>query len=266
MTASQNQQTHFIYTNPYHFQNENQHCFSSRADPDCYGSGCHGTCRIQLSPHWWKIYKCPTANILAKQTYYVDDSLPNHTLFHPEDLSSFESIPVVVWGNGACSDDPVALHGPFLEELAAHGLLVIASGTPGGSGTTTSEMMTESIDWATQNAGQGDWANIDSSQIAAAGMSCGGLEAYDMNQDDRVTAFGIFNSGILDQAETDETLAAINVPIFFFLGGPTDIAYENVSPAPFSSYFVMNRIVLADCTAGHERLQCCKPWCTDLGG
>lgn len=89
-------------------------------------------------------------------------------------------------------------------------------------------MMTEAIDWAVQNAGQGDWATVDASQIAAAGMSCGGTEAYAMNQDDRVTAFGIFNSGTLDPSQTDATLAAINVPIFFFLGGPGDIAYENV--------------------------------------
>ena len=170
--------------------------------------------------------------IVAKvrlQTYYVDDSLPNHTLFHPEDLSSFDSIPVVVWGNGACSADPVGGHGPFLEELAAWGILVIASGTPGGQGSTSPEMMTEAIDWAVQNAGQGNWANIDGSSIAAAGMSCGGTEAYAQNQDDRVSAFGIFNSGTLDPSQTDQTLGAINVPIFFFLGGPSDIAYENVS-------------------------------------
>lgn len=173
----------------------------------------------------------------------MDDSLPNHTLFHPEDLSSFESIPVVVWGNGACADDPVGGHGPFLEELAAWGHLVIASGVPGGAGGSTSpQMMTEAIDWATQNAGQGNWANIDSSHIAAAGMSCGGTEAYAMNADDRVTAFGIFNSGTLDPGQTDATLAAINVPIFFFLGGPSDIAYENVSPHPSASVSAADRV------------------------
>ena len=165
----------------------------------------------------------------TKQTYYVDESLPGHTLFHPQNLGDFDSIPVVVWGNGACAADPVGGHGPFLEELAAWGILVIASGTPGGQGGTSPEMMTAAIDWAVQNAGQGNWANIDSSNIAAAGMSCGGTEAYAQNQDPRVTAFGIFNSGTLDPGQTDATLGAINVPIFFFLGGPSDIAYENVS-------------------------------------
>ena len=158
----------------------------------------------------------------------MDNSLPGHTLFHPEDLSGFQTIPVVVWGNGACSADPVGGHGPFLEELAAWGILVIASGTPGGQGSTTPDMMREAIDWVVQNAGQGNWANIDASHIAAAGMSCGGTEAYAQNQDERVSAFGIFNSGTLDPSQTDATLDAINVPIFYFLGGPTDIAYGNV--------------------------------------
>ncbi|OJI98025.1 hypothetical protein ASPVEDRAFT_37466 [Aspergillus versicolor CBS 583.65] len=160
-------------------------------------------------------------------TYYVHESLPEHTLFHPENLSDFESLPVLVWGNGACSADPVAGHGPFLEEVASWGILVIALGTPGNGGSTSNEQMTQAIDWASENAGQGEWANIDATKLAAAGMSCGGTQAYAQNQDPRVTAFGIFNSGTLDASQTDATLGAINVPIFFFLGGPTDIAYEN---------------------------------------
>lgn len=170
------------------------------------------------------------------QTYYVHDSLPEHTFFHPQDLSAFESLPVVAWGNGACSADPVGGHGPFLEEIASWGILVIASGTPGGSGSTTDKQMTDAIDWARQNAGQGEWKNVDASRIAVAGMSCGGTEAYAQNQDSRLSAFGIFNSGTLDPSQTDATLGAINVPIFFFLGGPSDIAYENVSAIPSPPY------------------------------
>ncbi|SPO01617.1 uncharacterized protein DNG_04291 [Cephalotrichum gorgonifer] len=171
------------------------------------------------------LIQAATAQVATR--YYVDDSLPNHTIFRPEDLGAFDSIPVVVWGNGACSADPVGGHGPFLEELAAWGILVIASGTPGGQGSTTAQTMKEAIDWAVKNAGQGNWANINGSSIAAAGMSCGGIEAYGQNEDDRISAFGIFNSGTLDASKTDATLAAIKTPIFFFLGGQSDIAYEN---------------------------------------
>lgn len=106
------------------------------------------------------------------QTNYVHESLPENTLIHPLNLSDYESLPVVVWGNGACSADPMGGHGPFLEEIASWGFLVIGLGT--GEGSTSNEQMTAAIDWASENAGQGEWANIDGSRIAAAGMSCGG--------------------------------------------------------------------------------------------
>jgi hypothetical protein len=43
-----------------------------------------------------------------------------------------------------------------------------------------------------------------------------------------VTAIGIFNSGIKNQTQEAITVAdRIVKPIFFFLGGPTDVAYPN---------------------------------------
>jgi dienelactone hydrolase len=91
--------------------------------------------------------------------------------------------------------------------------------------------MRQGVDWAVQNAGRGKWANINASKIAAAGMSCGGVQAYSLNRDSRISAYGIFNSGTLDASQTDATMDPINKPIFFFLGGPSDIAYNNVSPS-----------------------------------
>lgn len=129
----------------------------------------------------------------------------------------------MLWGNGACSADALG-QAPFLTELASHGVLVIASGTPGGGGSTTADVMRESIDFITSNAGSGDWANIDASRITAAGFSCGGIEAYAQIWDDRVQNIGIWSSGLLDNytAANDFTK-----PVFFFLGGPSDIAYGN---------------------------------------
>jgi hypothetical protein len=49
-----------------------------------------------------------------------------------------------------------------------------------------------------------------------------------MALDDRVSAIGIFNSGELNQTLTTTLVAKITKPIFFVLGGPTDIAYQNV--------------------------------------
>lgn len=38
--------------------------------------------------------------------------------------------------------------------------------------------MTDGITWAVRHAGQGTYAHMDTSRISAAGMSCGGIEAY----------------------------------------------------------------------------------------
>ena len=58
------------------------------------------------------------------------------------------------------------------------------------------------------------------------------MSRYNSVPDQRVTAYGIFNSGNLDPGQTSSIMPQIDVPIFFFLGGPSDIAYGNVSLQP----------------------------------
>lgn len=124
-----------------------------------------------------------TAAVLAQQPveslYEVDPSLPSHTIFRPKDMSAFEQMPVVVWGNGACSSDSLS-HVNFNLEVAAWGIVLISQGTPGQQGSTNSGMMKQAIDWISTNAGSGNYVNVNASRIAAAGMSCGGTEAYAM--------------------------------------------------------------------------------------
>ena len=58
------------------------------------------------------------------------DSLPNHVIYRPADLSKLgkEKLGVLAWGNGGCSADGAG--GRFhLAEIASHGYLAIASGT-----------------------------------------------------------------------------------------------------------------------------------------
>lgn len=162
------------------------------------------------------------------QEYVVLPEFSDHTIYKPVDLSAFDAMPVMVWGNGACSDNSLS-HQNFLLEIASYGIIVVVSGVPNGGGGTSAQTMTASIDWAVNNAGQGDWVNMDASRIAAAGMSCGGVEAYDNSLDSRVTAVGIFNSGQYDEGGTNANVPPIDKPIFFFLGGESDIAYGNVS-------------------------------------
>lgn len=133
-------------------------------------------------------------------------------------------LPVLIWGEGGCISDGLAFQ-DFLTEIASQGVVVIASGAPEGNGSTTSAMLKTSIDWITKVAGTGKYAQVDVTRIAVAGESCGGLEAYDLANDARVSSIGIFNSG----AFSGTAAATFTKPIFYFLGGSTDIAYANVS-------------------------------------
>ena len=176
-----------------------------------------------------------------------DPSLEAHTIFAPQDLAPFgkkNPLPVLVWGNGACTNSPWE-HYKFLNEIASHGFLVIATGyipmeeKPYRGPMSTSAQQIESIDWAiAQNADKNSpyYGRIDVEHIAAAGMSCGGLQTLDNATDPRLKTIMICNSGLFINPGTavpnmpmpaKDRLQEITVPVIYILGGPEDIAYEN---------------------------------------
>ncbi|MDR7320596.1 MULTISPECIES: cellulose binding domain-containing protein [Catenuloplanes] len=159
--------------------------------------------------------------------YETSAGLPDHTVYRPQNLPA-ERLPVLVWGNGGCASNGTAQVN-FLREIASHGFLAIANGAPNGSGSTTARMLTQSIDWAfAENARAGSrfYGRIDTSAVAVAGFSCGGLEAYAVSDDPRVTTTLIFSSGLLNDAD-DYQLRRLTKPIAYVIGGPSDIAYPN---------------------------------------
>jgi hypothetical protein len=110
--------------------------------------------------------------------YETSTGRSNHTIYRPECLPA-TPMPIFVWGNGGCSADGTSSL-PFLREIASYGFLVIASGSPGGSGSTTSALMTQSMNWAiAENSRPGSkyYGRLDTTRIAVAGWSCGGLES-----------------------------------------------------------------------------------------
>ena len=170
-----------------------------------------------------------------------------HTVFAPQDLSVFgrkKLLPVLVWGNGACTNSPWE-HYKFLNEIASHGFLVIATGhipmeeVPYNGPRSTSEQQIQSVDWAiAQNADKESpfYGRIDVNSIAAAGMSCGGLQTLDNCADPRFKTLMIMNSGLFLNPATampgmpmpqKEKLQDIKVPVIYILGGEEDIAYGN---------------------------------------
>ncbi len=141
-----------------------------------------------------------------------DSGLPDHTIYRPKDLSPFgksNPMPVLAWGNGACSSSS-RMHANFLAEVASHGFLVLAlgpyvaetnagSGGMMGMGGTKSAQMLEAIDWATaenKRSGSNFFGKLDPSKFAVAGMSCGGLQALEVAPDPRVKTVMVMNSGL----------------------------------------------------------------------
>lgn len=178
-----------------------------------------------------------------------ESSLPAHTVFVPQDLSVFNEqnpLPVLVWGNGACTNSPWE-HYRFLNEIASHGFLVLATGfipmeeEPFHGPMSTTGQQIESIDWAcTQNDNPNSpyYKKIDMKNIALAGMSCGGLQTLFNCADPRVKTLMVCNSGLFNQQNAHqavggmpmppkEKLNDIHTPVIYILGGKEDIAYEN---------------------------------------
>ncbi len=176
-------------------------------------------------------------------------TLVAHTIFAPQNLKDFNNdnpLPVLVWGNGACSNSPWE-HYKFLNEIASYGYLVVATGyipmddEPYRGPMSTSEQQIESIDWViAQNADQNSpyYQKVDVKHICVAGMSCGGLQTLFNCADPRITSLMICNSGLfkMENANTavggmpmppKSKLKEIHTPIIYILGGKEDIAYEN---------------------------------------
>jgi hypothetical protein len=166
--------------------------------------------------------------------YFTDPSLPAHTIYAPKTVSKDMKLPVFIFGNGGCGNRGTGFQN-FLREIASHGFMAIANGAPAGAegapmgmGQTKMTAMTESLDWIMKGGAGGKLGVVDSSKIAAGGQSCGGLEAYSASyHDDRVKTTLILNSGVVDEKKV-YLLKELKAPVGMFIGGPKDIAYENV--------------------------------------
>ena len=192
----------------------------------------------------------------------VDPAFPGHVVYRPADLGKLggRRLPIVLWGNGGCSDDGAAER-LFLEEIASHGYLVIAPGAilsgpgaparpaappapppaPGGtppnlSVRTTIAQVEQGLEQAlAANRAAGPWHDrLDEGRVAVSGYSCGGLQALAIAGDPRVKAVlilhsGVFNSGspIQGMAIDKSVLNTLHTPVIYLLGGKSDIAWPN---------------------------------------
>jgi len=160
-----------------------------------------------------------------KASNSTDPNFSRHTIYAPG-AAAGEKFPLITWGNSGCAADGVGF-ATFLTELASHGYVVAVSGV-GNSFTaqSTNKDMSDSINWAFEGKGAAKY-NIDTTRIATSGQSCGGIQALMVGAGDpRVKVITLFNSGSLNAQNTAMT-KTVKVPIGYFLGGSSDIAYAN---------------------------------------
>jgi len=177
-----------------------------------------------------------------------DWTLPGITIYRPRDLSPFDvagGLPILLWGNGACANTTQE-HKNFLNEIASHGYLVLASGLldqievrdETSRETTRPGQLIDALDWILAEDGSTEsvyFGRVDASKVAAMGMSCGGLQAIEISDDPRISTTVVANSGVLPEPSpipgmpplTKEDLERYHGPVLYLMGGPSDIAYDN---------------------------------------
>lgn len=161
----------------------------------------------------------------------TDPSLPHHTIYAPRVPPTDNiSMPFIAWGNGGCATDS-STYRNFLTEIASWGYVVAADGpgsvVPGSAQSMVADMKA-SLDWV-MNGGAKKFGNVDVERIATMGHSCGGLEAMSTAyRDARVKRIVLWNIAIF-QDERRYLLQEIKVPVAWFVGGPKDMGYPNVS-------------------------------------
>jgi hypothetical protein len=103
------------------------------------------------------------------------------------------------------------------------------AGAPRGGGINADGTpLTQAMDWLAREAadsGSRFYQKVDTSRVAAMGMSCGGLMSYNVSADPRVATVGIWNSGLIQPDE--KIFAGLHSSVIIVTGGESDIAYAN---------------------------------------
>jgi hypothetical protein len=172
---------------------------------------------------------------------FTDASLPRHTLYAPKNPPKDQNLPFLAFGNGACGTNGAGYEN-FLLEIASHGYIIAADGEPQSGGLLTSfgagfspadgqskvADMVESVDWAL-GAGADKFGRIDPERIATMGHSCGGLEAMSVAYHNPKVKFMVLLNIAIFQDNKRYLLKELKAPVAWFIGGPKDMGFSNVS-------------------------------------
>ncbi len=182
---------------------------------------------------------------------YSASSLPTHTIYRPATLDG--DYPVVLWGNGSCVNSNFSYR-EFLAEVASHGFIVIAIGPYRDSPAPRQPRSADPAEWPpfethySQMLDALDWITAENSRdhspflnqvgldkVAVMGHSCGGLQSVKASTDPRISTALVLNSGMMPDGDQymlrhelqRSVLDEMHAPVAYFIGGESDIAYDN---------------------------------------
>ncbi|WP_344080675.1 hypothetical protein, partial [Luedemannella helvata] len=163
-----------------------------------------------------------------------------YTVFRPSNPAAVGyPLPVLVFGNGACAHTDNSEVTGILTFIASKGFVVVDTGSVNNtnngvaSGYPIPSLLTNAISWAEREnsrSGAALYQRLNLSKVAAAGHSCGGLEALVAAQDSRVKSVVSLDSGFFADGSFGyqrSELYKLHTPALFMDGGPSDIAYSN---------------------------------------
>ena len=173
---------------------------------------------------------------------------PGVQVYRPRDLAAFparDTLPIVIWGNGACLADGSDFAG-YLSTVASYGFLVVASARVPDQpqARITSANLIKALDWAqaeNSRAASALKGKVQTAAVAVMGMSCGGNLALEAARDPRVRTLGMWNSGVwisgemrtgdgtLLVATTKADLAHVHSPTLYINGDKIDPAMQNAA-------------------------------------
>ena len=170
--------------------------------------------------------------------YNCSPGISTGTIYRPADLKGAKKYPILVWGEGGCSQNGLS-NQAAMSEIASHGYFVVADGTPtpegrgqspgmgNGDMTAQGKPLIGYIDWAIAENSKPTspyYNSLDTTRIASNGFSCGGLMAIGTVGDKRITTWGVTSSGM--KRVNEDFYKLVHTPVLFIEGGPGDTAYE----------------------------------------
>jgi hypothetical protein len=194
-----------------------------------------------------------------------DLGLATHTIYRPAKLTA-SKYPLLVWGEGGCakngltfpeylSEFVIVADGPPVQNAGGPGGAkggpkggpgggpggpggpkgggapgAAKGGSPAGAGNMLDgSALIAGMNWMDKQVKDPQsrfYKKVDTSHVAAMGMSCGGLMSYGASADPRIATVGIWNSGMFDPKD-QKIIDGIHSSMIIITGGDSDIAHDN---------------------------------------